>query len=535
MNAHVIAPSEAAAAPETVGAVMPRATVDQIVGHRNRALALFGEAHAAIAAASAALQSAWAEERMAAGGGRETRFNHHVREDKGHFIASIKVPELADFMATARRIVDTDVWSHVIAVTDLERLMDKTAKDQLHQQLLTDPPEATVENICATLEQFMLDAGTIWKRGIAKCFSGLDRRFRSHDGWKIGGRIILSYAFNDYGSWNWHRDHGASMLDVERVFLMLDKGPATPLGYGIVAAIDAARRHGHGPRQTTVETEYFRVRCYKNGNAHIWFLRDDLVKEVNRLLGEYYGAPIPEEREPEKDTGLHDPKTTPAKRYGFFPTPETAAEIVIAAVPLYRKSEEPALRILEPSAGTGNLARLCRTSYEAMFRNYSGYGLAMFEERHPRSEWRYDHQIDCVEIQPELARLLAAEGAYRKVYGCDFLALSPETTGLYDRIVMNPPFDRERDIDHVMHALKFLDAGGVLVAVMSAGTEFRQTRKSIAFRELMRSMNAHIMDLPDGSFSSVGTNCNTLLLKVEKNASRPSWSSGGWKRIPEEA
>ena len=69
----------------------------------------------------------------------------------------------------------------------------------------------------------------------------------------------------------------------------------------------------------------------------------------------------------------------------------------------------------------------------------------------------------------------------------DFLHLKPDPENLYDRVVMNPPFDRERDIDHVIHALKFLAPEGVLVAIMSAGTEFRETRKSVAFRELMLS------------------------------------------------
>jgi len=51
---------------------------------------------------------------------------------------------------------------------------------------------------------------------------------------------------------------------------------------------------------------------------------------------------------------------------------------------------------------------------------------------------------------------------------------------------------------------------------MSAGTEFRQTSKSIAFRALMSKWNAKWHDLPMGSFASVGTNINTLILVVHK-------------------
>ena len=87
---------------------------------------------------------------------------------------------------------------------------------------------------------------------------------------------------------------------------------------------------------------------------------------------------------------------------------------------------------------------------------------------------------------------------------------------------MNPPFDRERDIDHVTHALKFLKDTGLLIAVMSAGTEFRETAKSRAFRDHMAKLNARWKDLPTGSFSSVGTNVNTLLLKVYQDGRRQS-------------
>jgi hypothetical protein len=82
---------------------------------------------------------------------------------------------------------------------------------------------------------------------------------------------------------------------------------------------------------------------------------------------------------------------------------------------------------------------------------------------------------------------------------------------------MNPPFDMERDIDHVMRAMQFLAPDGILVAVMSAGTEFRETRKSIAFRTLVANLNGSWQDLPRGSFASVGTNVNTLIVRFAKD------------------
>lgn len=479
-------------------ALVPRTTVTALVAQRDAALAAFGEAHVALTTAADAVSQA--NKKLAAATPGLNSYNHHLTEEKIKFHRAAELPSRDAYMATARRIVDTDVWSHIIAITDLERLMDKKAKDQFRQQLITEPPEVTEENVFATLQQFMLDAGTIFKRGIAECFSGLDRRFRSHDGWEIGGRIILSYAFDQYGHWNYHRNHQDTFADVERVFRTLDDNPAQVCE--IVHRLNEARRGRFERHQSHIETQYFTIRAYKNGNAHIWFKRDDLLERVNQLLGEYYGAPIPEDREPDEDTGLFDPKTTPAKRYGFFPTPDDAVALVLRDVSLFREKGEPRLRVLEPSAGTGNLARRCA---KVDRDNISSYA---------RERYRFDPLVDCVEIQPELADGLRASGLYGHVYTANFLSLSPATTGFYDRVVMNPPFDRERDIDHVVHALTFLKPGGCLVAVMSAGTEFRNTKKSAAFRELMKQMRAEWRDLPPGSFSSVGTNCNTIVLKV---------------------
>jgi hypothetical protein len=114
----------------------------------------------------------------------------------------------------------------------------------------------------------------------------------------------------------------------------------------------------------------------------------------------------------------------------------------------------------------------------------------------------------------------AARADYRRVVAGDFLDLMPDPDVLYDRVIMNPPFDRERDIDHVIHGLDFLKPDGCLTAIMSAGTEFRETRKSIAFRALMEKLQASWSDMPPGSFASVGTYCNTLILRVWKSGRR---------------
>jgi hypothetical protein len=97
--------------------------------------------------------------------------------------------------------------------------------------------------------------------------------------------------------------------------------------------------------------------------------------------------------------------------------------------------------------------------------------------------------------------------------------MAPEP--VYDRVVMNPPFDRLRDVDHVHHALRFLRPGGRLVAIMSQSAEFSEERKAVAFRAEVEAWGGRWRDLPEGSFRELGTNVNTCLLTVDRPEDTP--------------
>jgi len=509
--------------------LVPRATIDEIVGHRNQALQLFCEAHAKIEAAAEAVKNAHEIASMAYGS--TDRFLHGGEDEIKAFYNSVNLPERDWYLTVARKIVDGKTWAGLIERTNLERLMDVQAKDDLAKQLKYQPekrdahehrqwlatgqeerpglPEITVENVRATLQGFAANADHIWRRGLANAFAKLDRRFKSHDGFKIGSRMILSRAFDDWGHWNYHHDQRARLLDVERVFLMLDGIPVPDAYAGIVGVIDGSRSRGLSPETFRVENEYFKCDVYLNGNLHVWFKRKDLLQQVNKILGEWYGEVIGDAHAEEDIFAAR--KTAPAKYFGFYPTPDDAAERLFQSLPTCRRKEDPQPRMLEPSAGTGNLAR--RMVESRMIGEGWGDG---------REEWSYCPLVDCVELQSDYARRLDEAGCYNRVLCRDFLTVQPSELGEYDLIVMNPPFDLERDIDHVTHAMKFLAPNGCLAAIMSAGTEFRQTKKAIAFRKLMKEKGAEWRELPPGSFSECGTNVNTVMVKFW-NHDRKFW------------
>lgn len=390
------------------------------------------------------------------------------------------------FKADMTHAVDRRCWSHLLSTLGFEQLMDRQAREEFHEGLRSDPPAFTSENCAATFGHIWENRREIYLRGIANTFAALDRRFRSHDGFKIGGRLIIERALSDYGSWsNYNRRD--TLRDVERVFRELDEAGPCSEAESIASRITDARRNK--PTPYVIEGDYFRVRIFGNGNLHIWFERKDLLKQVNLLLAEYYGEAIGDgynETVAEDAPQFH---VTPAKDFGAFMSSEAVADAVARYAEI-RAGET----VLEPSAGTGMLAKVARDAGAI---------------------------VTCVEIQPGLAHELRVVHGFSNVRNGDFLAVKRGDLPQFDKIVMNPPFDRGRDCDHVRHAYEFLKPGGVLVAVMSARAEFAEDKRHQAFRKIVDQCKAAYgwmkwHDLPPRSFAHAGTNVNTVILAIRK-------------------
>jgi hypothetical protein len=463
-----------------------RESIEELCKHRDNALALYGEAWEAIDRASREVVRAAPSARFAMPGGRY----------RGS--SMIDVPDSKDaFLKAMRPAIDRAVWSHLMGFGQFETIMDKAERDKFRAGMEgPDVPEATPENCFATFQGLVAQSGEIFRRGIANAFSGLDRRFRSHDGFKIGSRVVLTYFHREgycYGS-----DRVCETIrDIEKTFRILDGKAPKERGDDITAKANSAMS-SRNP-QCVVEDEYFKLRAFKNGNAHLWFKRDDLLLKVNALLAEYYGEALGDASGRDSDT-RHPYKTGLAKNLGFFPTPEPVAKTVAEAAGLYRAEEEMPLRILEPSAGEGALIRAACAAHS-----------------------RWLPSFVAVEVDRGRAQMLAGDPVCERVLCSDFLGMTPDHIGMFDRVLMNPPFDGGRDMDHVRHASKFLKPGGRLVAIMSAGVEFREDAKTVAFRELVGRMKkatcyaeSQWRDLPAGSFKESGTNVNACIVILDK-------------------
>lgn len=169
---------------------------------------------------------------------------------------------------------------------------------------------------------------------------------------------------------------------------------------------------------------------------------------------------------------------------GYFPTPAGLVADMIAAADL------PAgARVLEPSAGSGAIADALREA---------------------------GHAVTCVEHWGSLRDILTAKG--HELAGDDFLQY-PLTGGeLFDAVLMNPPFEKGLDCQHVSRAWSFVKPGGALVAIMGAGVKFRDQAPYRFAREWLADCGAVIEDIPAGAFKESGTGVASVMVILHKPA-----------------
>ena len=185
------------------------------------------------------------------------------------------------------------------------------------------------------------------------------------------------------------------------------------------------------------------------------------------------------------NSGVLDPKV----KTGYFPTPAVIVDRMIELADL-----QTGMFVLEPSAGQGAIA----------------------DKIMEKMKWT-PGRLNVCEILPENIHILEEKGYCVCGDFLDFVGTCQKCHMDYDRIVMNPPFERQADIDHVTAAYGLLALGGILVTIMSAGILFRENKKTVDFRDNIMEQNVTYLDrLPAGAFKESGTMVNTILLRLEK-------------------
>jgi hypothetical protein len=184
--------------------------------------------------------------------------------------------------------------------------------------------------------------------------------------------------------------------------------------------------------------------------------------------------------------GLVQNGTLKVDRDGFFRTPPTVTRKLLG----YLDCGIADYNWLEPEAGDGAIVRV------------------LIEEGF------MPDRIYCIEQNAKRCDSLRALGVH---IACgDFMRYKHSSGLVFNRILMNPPFEQGQDADHVRKAYTHLAKGGRMAAIVCEGIFFRLDNKAQAFRKWLKSVGAYDEQLPDKSFHESGTDVATRFIVVEK-------------------
>lgn len=196
-------------------------------------------------------------------------------------------------------------WRAVIEKTGIRKVMSAKAAAKLNNALdgrdeegrvaepLTLFPDVTPEAIVNVVKGYAMSATEFLEEAVREEYDfwkqpKLYANYKRNDDFVLGPKIIRTYMVErgwrrgPNGQYTFHAKYGgpdAHVIALDNIFHLLDgkkglEGYKGPLLDGINSCED-----GKG------ETEYFRFRCYQNGNLHLEFKRKDLLALFNRICG----------------------------------------------------------------------------------------------------------------------------------------------------------------------------------------------------------------------------------------------------------
>lgn len=171
------------------------------------------------------------------------------------------------------------------------------------------------------------------------------------------------------------------------------------------------------------------------------------------------------------------------QQYQFFETPQQVADWLVTLAGGIDNGDT----VLEPSAGRGALVKAIHRACPAIV-------------------------VDCYELMPENREFLQAMDGVR-LQGTDF---TQDTCSLYTKIIANPPFADNQDIDHVRLMYDRLMPGGTLASITSTHWKMGKEKKCESFRNWLEEIGGRTFDIDAGEFKESGTSIATMAIVINK-------------------
>jgi len=213
----------------------------------------------------------------------------------GHYYDRLFNHQISDF-SLDREAKDSlvhitkNAWRYILEQTQLNAYMTERRQKELQSQIEKDElPPLTVENIVGTLQGLAGKIDGLLMESVKEVFDWLrpqgeygNGKLKTNHKFKVGPKVIVYGVERNYsGGWRFNSYRQADFRALGNVFSLMD-------GKGVLKyPDDFVSRFNNGMAKAEAgekfDTEYFRIKCYGNGNAHIEFTRLDLVDTLNQL------------------------------------------------------------------------------------------------------------------------------------------------------------------------------------------------------------------------------------------------------------
>lgn len=207
----------------------------------------------------------------------------------GHRYESWLAEKAEKAMPAVTRNIDRSIWRDLMLKSGMMALMDAQARDQWHKNLEEgDLPAISEANILSTFEQLHLNKMDVFERGIINFFKGLSWDYKTNSPRSFGKKIIINnlVTYDRWGfnlNWGWRRDQ---LADLERMLFLLN-GKPIPDNRGDISTRLMEHIRGN-PAKDVYEDEFFRIRYYQKGTAHLAFKRLELIERMNDIIAKHF-------------------------------------------------------------------------------------------------------------------------------------------------------------------------------------------------------------------------------------------------------
>ncbi|UAN45250.1 DUF4942 domain-containing protein [Serratia sp. JSRIV001] len=199
-------------------------------------------------------------------------------------------------MPVITRNLDRSIWRVLMKRSGMLAIMDAQARDQWYRNLEGDNiPAISDESIYSTFNQLHRDKGEVFERGVINVFKSLSWDYKSNHPCKFGKKVIVN-SLVSHNQWGFTLNHSYrrdQLADLERMLHLLD-GKAIPDNRQDVTARLYEHIRATPQKAEVYEDEYFTIRYFMKGTAHLTFGKPALIDKMNDIIAKHYPGVLPE-------------------------------------------------------------------------------------------------------------------------------------------------------------------------------------------------------------------------------------------------